>query len=292
MATPPEAPLSAEDQIQRLKEQLLQAQKMCSVGALASTITHEFNNILTTILNYSKLGLRHKDEASRQRALEKILSASQRAAKLTSGILAFARKRGDRRERCDVVSLVEEVLPLVERDLNKHRIRLTTDFRGRPQALVNGNQIQLILINLMINAQQAMPGGGQLVVGVRENHASGMTEIMVRDFGSGMTPETMRRIFDPFFSTKSGPDQSGKGGTGLGLSMCRDIVEAHQGRIRVDSAPGKGTTFLLKLPSGRSTEDDRAAAFTGENVETHATLGASGKDGSPARGGEHEWTEG
>lgn len=280
MVTGSEDQISAEDQIQRLKQQLLQAEKMCSVGALTSTITHEFNNILTTILNYSKLGLRHKDDASRQRALEKILSASQRAAKLTSGILAFARKRGDRRELCDMVALVEEVLPLLERDLSKHRVRLQTDFRGRPRALVNGNQIQLILINLLINARQAMPGGGRLIIGVRENHTSGMTEIMVRDFGSGMTPETLRRIFDPFFSTKSGPDQSGQGGTGLGLSMCREIIEAHQGRIRVESSPGKGTTFLLKLPTGRNEDKDPTANPPGEPVEAHATLKVSGRKGS------------
>lgn len=278
MGTPPEESQSAQEQIKQLKQQLLQAQKMCSVGALASTITHEFNNILTTILNYSKLALRHKDDAARQRALEKILASSQRAAKLTSGILAFARKRGDRRESCDLVSLVEEVLPLVDRDLMKHRVRLETDFRGSPRAIVNGNQIQLILINLIINARQAMPGGGRLIVGVRENRTSGMCEIMVRDFGSGMTQDTMRRIFDPFFSTKSGPDASGKGGTGLGLSMCREIIEAHHGRIRVESAPGKGTTFLLKLPAERhDLELQRSNASRPAQDDAPVSLGVWGQ---------------
>jgi signal transduction histidine kinase len=252
---------TAQEQIRRLQEQLHQAQKLCGVGALASTITHEFNNILTTIINYSKLGLRCRDQATSRKSLEKILAAGQRAAKLTNGILAFARKRGDRREPTDVIGIIEEILFLAERDLRKYRVRLETDFRGRPQAIINGNQIQLILLNLVINACQAMPQGGRLLVGCRDNPDTGMVEIVVRDTGTGMAPETLRRIFDPFFSTKTGPDSSGKGGTGLGLSMCRDIIEAHQGRIRVQSTLGRGTTFVLMLPAAKSQQ--HAAGQTG-----------------------------
>jgi signal transduction histidine kinase len=248
---PPTSP-AAQDlpaQIEVLHEQLRQAQKMSSLGALASSITHEFNNILTSVINYSKLGLRHRDPATRERAFEKILHAGQRAAKLTSGVLAYARKRGDRRQACDVIGLIQEALLLVERDLNKHRIRLHTRFEGRPQAVVNGNQIQQVLLNLIINARQAMQPGGQLLLSARSNPHTGMVELGVADTGSGIAPEKLPSIFEPFFSTKSGPDATGKGGTGLGLSLCRDIIEAHQGKIRVDSTLGKGTTFTLKLPA-------------------------------------------
>jgi signal transduction histidine kinase len=96
-----------------------------------------------------------------------------------------------------------------------------------------------------------MPNGGQVLVRLSFDEASQMLELVVRDSGSGMSPETLRRIFDPYFTTKSGPDETGKGGTGLGLSMCRNIIEAHQGRIRVESTPGRGTAFTLKLPVAR-----------------------------------------
>src|SRR5262249_39508655 len=127
--------------------------------------------------------------------------------------------------------------------------RVETHIDAVPSAMANGNQIQQVLMNLLINARQAMPQGGVILIRLSFDPENKMVELLVRDTGCGMSPETMRRIFDPFFSTKSGPDASGKGGTGLGLSTCRDIIEAHRGRIRVDSAPSKGTAFTIKLPA-------------------------------------------
>ena len=119
--------------------------------------------------------------------------------------------------------------------------------------MANGNQIQQVLLNLLINARQAMPQGGVILIKLAYDAASQLVELTVRDNGSGMPPDVLRKIFDPFFSTKSGPDASGKGGTGLGLSMCRDIIEAHHGRIRVDSTVGSGTAFNIKLPAAIAT---------------------------------------
>ncbi len=229
-----------------LRRQLMQSQKMSSVGALASSITHEFNNILTTIINYAKMGLRHKDVGTREKAFEKILSAGQRASKITTGMLAYARHQGDRREVTDLAALVEDVLVLVEKDLQMHRVRVQTDFVGRPHAIVNANQIQQVLLNLIVNARQAMDNGGILYLAVRPNAETAMAEISVRDTGCGIPAEKLRLIFEPFFTTKE-VDSQGQGGTGLGLSLCREIVEAHKGRIRVESAIGKGTTFTLKF---------------------------------------------
>jgi signal transduction histidine kinase len=225
----------------------VQSQKLSSVGALASSITHEFNNILTTIINYAKLGLRKTDDESRQKAFEKILTAGQRASKLTCGMLAFARGGGNRQEPTDLVALVEGVLVLVEKDLQIHRVSLQTDFAGRPQAVVNAGQIQQVLMNLIINARQAMPNGGRLLISVRTNFDERRAEIVVRDTGCGIPADKLPRIFDPFFSTKTA-DRNGQGGSGLGLALCRQIIEAHQGRIRVESAPGQGTSFTLKFP--------------------------------------------
>lgn len=238
---------SLQQQLEGLKSQLVQAQKLSSVGALASSITHEFNNILTTIINYAKMGLRHKDAATREKAFDKILSAGHRASKITTGMLSYARSGGDRHEPTDLVPLVQDVLVLVEKDLQVHRVRLEVDFADRPFASVNANQIQQVLLNLIINARQAMQGGGRMLIAVRSNNEAGMAEIAVRDSGSGIPPEKLPRIFDPFFSTKTA-DERGQGGTGLGLSLCREIIEAHKGRIRVESAVGKGTMFTLRLP--------------------------------------------
>jgi signal transduction histidine kinase len=238
-----------EQQIALLKSQLAQAQKLTALGDLVGTTTHEFNNVLMTIINYAKMGLRHRDDATRDKALDKILTAANRAAKITNGILAFARNRSQSLEPTDLHRVVEDALMLLEREMTKYRVRVETQISPTPPAMANGNQIQQVLLNLLINARQAMPQGGMIVVKLTHDAEANTVELSVRDTGCGMTPDVMRRIFDPYFSTKSGPDASGKGGTGLGLSMCRDIIEAHHGRIRVDSTVGKGTAFTIKLPA-------------------------------------------
>ncbi len=236
-----------QEQLASMQEQLMQAQKMSSVGALASSITHEFNNILTTVINYAKMGTRHKDPKIRDKAFDKILSAGQRAAKITTGMLSYARSNSDQRDPIDLVKLVENMLVLVEKDLQMHRVRWQTDFHAHPFADVNPNQIQQVLLNLIINARQAMDNGGQLFISVQQNKQDGMGEISIRDTGSGIPAEKLPKIFKPFFSTKEA-DSQGQGGTGLGLSLCREIIESHKGRIRVESAIGKGTTFTLRFP--------------------------------------------
>lgn len=249
---------SETEQLQRqiadLRSQLMQSQKLSSVGALASSITHEFNNILTTVINYAKMGLRHKDAATRDKAFDKILSAGQRAAKITTGMLSYSRSQGDRREPTDLAELVDEVMVLVQKDLQMHRVRLQTDFYDRPFADINAGQIQQVLLNLIINARQAMDGGGMLTISVRSNPESGMAELAVKDTGGGIPSEKLPRIFDPFFSTKEA-DSQGQGGTGLGLALCREIIEAHKGRIRVESIVGQGTTFTLKFPEAARPGD-------------------------------------
>lgn len=231
-----------------LRQQLLRAQRLSSVGTLASSVAHEFNNILTTIINYAKLGLKPATtEASRLQSLEKIHKAGQRAAVIVNSMLGFARNQSAIRETTDLVSLVEDVLVLCEKDLSKHHIRVEKRLHGRPKAPVVRGQIEQILLNLIINARQAMPQGGKLTVDVRENPQSDLVEIHVCDTGVGIPPEQLRLIFDPFFTTKN-PDDEGHGGNGLGLSVCRQIIEQHHGRIRVESVVGKGSRFTVKLP--------------------------------------------
>lgn len=244
-------PHPLEQQVELLKRRLAEAQKLTALGELVSTTTHEFNNVLMTIINYAKLGMRHRDAATRDKAFEKILSAGNRAAKITNTVLGLARNRAAGQEPTDLTKLVDDALMLLEREMNKYRIRVEKQFRPIPEAMVNGNQIQQVLLNLLINARQAMPNGGRLVIRLSHDQENDMIDLVVRDFGSGIPQEKLPHIFDAFYSTKDGPDASGKGGTGLGLSTCRDIIESHRGRVRVDSTVGKGTAFTLKLPPAK-----------------------------------------
>lgn len=229
-----------------LRAELMQAQKLTSVGVLASSITHEFNNILTTVINYAKMGLRHKEPATRDKAFDRILSAGQRAAKITTGMLSYARGKGQR-DLFRLRQLVEDVLVLVEKDLQVHRIRLETSYDDDAWAEVNAGQIQQVLVNLIINARQAMGTGGTLNLSVSRNREAGMSEITVRDTGPGIPAEKLPRIFERFYSTKTA-DEQGQGGSGLGLALCKEIIDTHKGRIRVESTLGRGTTFTLRLP--------------------------------------------
>ncbi len=240
--------LSTEQQLEALRQQLTQAQKLTALGELVSTTTHEFNNVLMTILNYAKMGLRHQDDATRTKAFEKILAAAQRANKITNSVLGMARNRGDGFEPTDLVELLNEALVLLEREFSKYRIHVDTQFAAVPKVSANGNQIQQVMLNLLINARQAMSDGGQLLLRLGTDEEARMVSLVVRDTGSGIPPDKLRNIFDPFFTTKSGPDATGKGGTGLGLASCREIIEAHRGRIRVESTVGVGTAFTIWLP--------------------------------------------
>ena len=238
-------PSSEADQ---LRQQLLQAQRLSSVGALASSVAHEFNNILTTIINYAKLALRPQSvDGDRVHALEKILKSGQRAALIVHSMLGFARNTSAEHQDTDIVALIEELLLLTEKDLSKHHIQIEKRYQGRPRAPVVPAQIEQVVLNLILNARQSMPRGGRLRIEVRHNVTTNMVEIRVADSGLGIAADKLRLIFEPFYTTKV-PDEHGHGGTGLGLSVCKQIIDQHNGRIRVESLVGKGSTFTIKLP--------------------------------------------
>ena len=246
-------------EIAGLRRELLEARKLASLGELIGTTTHEFNNALTTILNYARLGLRHRDDATRDKALERILSAGTRAAKVTASVLSMSRNRSGRFEPTDLVLLVEDVLVLLEREMMKYRVQVEREFAPVPRVSANPGQLQQVLLNLLVNARQAMPEGGRLILRLAHDPVTGFVDVTVRDTGCGMPPDVMRRIFEPRFTTKTGPDATGKGGTGLGLTACREIVEAHRGRIRVESAPGRGTAITVRLPAHHAEAARRGA---------------------------------
>ena len=264
-------------QVEVLTKRLNECQRMTALGELVSTTTHEFNNVLMTIINYAKMGIRYDDKPTRDKAFDKINQAGNRAAKITNAVLGMARNRSEHFEQTDVAKLVDETMVLLERELQKYRISVDVQAEENlPTASVIGNQIQQVLMNLVINARQAMSEGGQLQIRMAQDKQAKTVDLSVRDYGTGMDEATMRKIFEPYYSTKNGPDESGKGGTGLGLATCKNIIEAHGGKIRLESSLGQGTCFTLKLPMERQSSPVPAArgiagAVTQMNAAAQAT---------------------
>jgi PAS domain S-box-containing protein len=234
-----------------LEEQLLQSQRLEAVGQLAGGVAHDFNNLLTAISGFSEIALSRLDEPERARAaLEQIRGAGDRAAKLTRQLLAFSRRHVMRPTIFDLNVVVDESESLLSRLLGEHiRIVRSLDPDG---CLVEADQGQLeqVLMNLSLNARDAMGDGGTLLVET-ERVRRGDTELVllrVSDNGSGMEPEVAERVFEPFFTTK-GPGK----GTGLGLAMVYGTVTQSGGEIRIETAPGAGTTFEISLPARTGT---------------------------------------
>jgi signal transduction histidine kinase len=166
----------------------------------------------------------------------------------------MARNRSTTFEPTNLNKLIDETMILLEREMNKYRISVEMNLQEVPEVPAIGNQLQQVLLNLLINARQAMNEGGRLIIGLNSSDADQTVSLSVRDFGTGIEEDKLRKIFQPYYSTKDGPDESGKGGTGLGLATCRNIIEAHGGKIRVESTIGKGTCFTLVLPIQRKAK--------------------------------------
>ncbi|HCJ29377.1 MAG TPA: hybrid sensor histidine kinase/response regulator [Pseudomonas sp.] len=239
----------------RTEAQLMQAQKMDSLGKLTGGIAHDFNNLLAVIVGNLEL-LRKRLPATEPRIgslIDNALQGAQRGASLTQRMLAFARKQELRPESVPLPDLVMNMSQLLQRSVGSY-IHIETRFPlGLPPAYVDANQLELVLINLVVNARDAMPSGGTICIKgelrtlnqgpgqpVREYVA-----LAVRDDGNGMSPETLARATEPFFTTKG----TGKG-TGLGLSMAQGLAEQSGGRLILESSLGQGTTIELWLPLG------------------------------------------
>lgn len=250
-----------KEENERLRWQVRELQRVSSLGVLAGSVCHELNNALTPILNYAKLGLKSSDNDFKTKSFDKILTASQRATAITTGMLGLARPNLNQKSTADLAQLVEETLLLTAKDLEKHRVELVVNIRSRPVSKVCPPQIQQVLLNLIINARQAMgsQNNGRLVVSVGVDATGKWAEASIADSGPGMEPAVLKRIFEPFFTTKPPGDESGLGGTGLGLPVCRDIIEAHHGRLRVESKPGQGATFTVRLPREIPANDQPSA---------------------------------
>ncbi|MDA1313267.1 MAG: ATP-binding protein [Acidobacteria bacterium] len=225
-----------------LEDQLIQADKLSSVGLLAAGVAHEVNTPLAVISSYAQMLARQvSEEPKTAQILNKITAQTFRASEIVNSLLNFSRTSGHEKMPLDLPRVITETLDMVSPQLRKAHIAVETDFSAAARVLGNSGQLQQVLLNLVLNARDAMPEGGRLTIQTREH--DGTAIITVRDTGVGMTPEQSRRIFDPFFTTK-GP----KRGTGLGLAVSYGIIKEHSGTITVESQPGAGSTFSVEIP--------------------------------------------
>ncbi len=235
------------DRSRELYQQLLQAEKMASLGQTVSGVAHELNNPLATILSWAERLADSTSEPTARRGLGVILGEAERAARIVRNLLTFARKRPSTRAMIDLNHVVKETLALRSYEQSVSGIRLITAFGTRlPPIFADAHQIQQVLLNLLINAEQAVLGAhghGTIAVKTSYDAEQNLVALEVTDDGPGLPSEIKGRIFDPFFTTK----EVGKG-TGLGLTVAYAIVQEHGGRIRVDSSVGRGASFVVELP--------------------------------------------
>jgi two-component system NtrC family sensor kinase len=236
------------EELQQTHLQLVRAAKLSAVGELASGVAHEINNPLTTVLGQTQLLLGQAGLAQAVRERVRIISEeSARAARMVQNFLVFARHYPPERRPCTLAEQVRRVLDLKGYQLDRDRIRVQTDVGPCPPVWADENQIQQVLLNLVLNAHQAMaehPGPRVLTLRVRADDAHAVIEVL--DTGPGIPPEALPRIFDPFFTTKP-PGL----GSGLGLSVSRGIIRDHQGRLHAENRPEGGALFVVELPLGK-----------------------------------------
>jgi len=233
-----------------LEGQLSQADKLSSIGLLAAGVAHEVNTPLAVISSYTQmLAKQLQGDPQKSGLLEKITRQTFRASEIVNNLLNFSRTSGTEFAEVDVNKVITDTLALLEHQFKTAKIQVHSELTPGISAIQgNPGRLQQVFLNLFLNAKDAMAGGGTLNVATTNGE---MVSIRVSDTGSGIAPENVHRIYDPFFTTKTAPKEGQSRGTGLGLAVTYGIIQEHAGKIRVESRPGSGTTFALDFPLTR-----------------------------------------
>ena len=232
-----------DEKIRSIEEELIRVNRLSSLGELAASIAHEIKNPLISIQGFAKRIEKTCDMEKIKRYARLIDKESGRLSDVLKKLLAYSRMDGPKKEKIDVNEIVKDTVLFMEHHLTRFKnIQLIVDMaNGLPYVEVDKVHIQQALVNIIMNAAQAMPNGG--TIQIKTKMENGMVSVSVTDEGVGIKKEDLNRIFEPFFTTKKVSE-----GTGLGLSLCKKLVEANNGRIEVESTVGKGSTFRILLP--------------------------------------------
>jgi len=227
------------------QSKIMESERLALIGQIAANVAHELNNPLQGIVTYSHLLLeKMPSENSATESLNKIVIQANRCRDIIRGLLDFSRQRKPDKTICDINSVLEECVALIENQALFHNIEITKQFEEElPKVVVDPSQMQQVFMNMIINAAEAMEDSGRLDLATRFDPAEELFEIEFKDTGQGIPEENMEKLFDPFFTTK----EVGHG-TGLGLAISYGIIKEHKGTISVKTEVGQGTTFLIRLP--------------------------------------------
>ncbi len=265
-----------------LETQLSQAEKLSSIGLLAAGVAHEVNTPLAVISSYTQMLAKQMRPMMEQDSrlapvLEKITQQTFRASEIVNGLLNFSRTGGSEFTSVDLNRLLHDTLTLLDHQFKTGQIKVETDLDANlPRVHGNEGKLQQVVLNLLLNARDAMHGSPDARMRIATEHTGGRIWVVVQDFGGGIEPDHLHRIFDPFFTTKTKPRQGQHKGTGLGLAVSYGIMQEHAGKMHVQSEVGMGTTFRLEFPetstqgatrvSAGSTGDDAATRDVGSAV--------------------------
>lgn len=235
-------------QLDKLKAQLQQAQKLASLGTSAAMIAHEYNNIFAPVISYAKYALDEEDVALMRKTLSMILKHHDAVQSMSDRILGFAHRTPQTSEQVRLREVVDDAIACLGRDLSKDNILVTIEIDDHLGVRGNHNSLQQVFFNLLLNARQAMLGqAGHMKISATPISDSRVS-IHVRDNGRGIDEKDLDTIFEPFFTTRQNEARQEKRGAGLGLAICKDIIEDHSGLITVESVKDHGTTFVITLP--------------------------------------------
>lgn len=242
-----------QEQNNFLTSQLVQLQHLANIGTVSHMIAHEINNLLTPLKSYAILALENPDDTNlAEKTLQRVIQNCDRVSKTMESMLALANGQVQEKKNARLSTLIEEIFTCLCRDFTKDGITVEKSIPDDLMVWAEPAQIQQVLMNLILNAREAMlPRGGILAIKATEN--ADTVEIEVADTGDGIETDDLKRIFDSFFTTKEDKSSAAEySGAGLGLALCKIIIDRHNGCISVESKPGNGSKFIITLPKPHS----------------------------------------